>query len=418
MPCSRPAAPVAARLIPMMPLQNFLLLAGCSTFSLYLFPSGGVQIAHVLLAMAACVALLNDRIRFTPHAVLLLALAAVSFVREGVAVLSGAPLGVLFQPIFILFNLAVFVGVYTIYFHSRSVESYRWGMTLAIAFALVSLLVTGVKLTGARIEERAIGSFQNPNQLAYFAAIMFSTTALLYTFGRIGARTTVLLVAAILLLAMASQSKSGMIGLMLGLAALLAGGASSRIWAGTAVAALVLLWFFGSLDIDRFLFLQRLQGIGSDSDDSFEARGYLLLVDHAQTVLDVWFGLGAYGVKSLHGNEIHSTYVAFFGQYGIFGGILYLAFLASWLWELYRNVPFSRFIAIAGPPMFYGIAHNGTRFSIFYAMIALSLALCEERRLLFWRTGPEPTRGWIPSSDLLRGRAGAAGREIRRGRQE
>jgi hypothetical protein len=377
----------------MMSLQNFLLFAGCSTFSLYLLPVGGVQIAHVLLAMAACVALLNDRIRFTPHAVILLLLAAVSFVREGFAVLSGAPTGVLFQPIFILFNLAVFVGVYTIYFHSRSVDSFRWGITLAIAIALASLLITGVKLTGSRIEERAIGTFHNPNQLAYFATIMFSTTVLLYTFERISPWTTTLLVAAILPLAMAAMSKSGMIGLLLGLTALLAGSTSSRIWAGTAIAALVLLWVFGVFDFDRLLFLKRLQDVGSDSDDSFAARGYLLLVDNARTALDVWFGLGAYGVKSLYGKEIHSTYAFFFGLYGIFGGALYIAFLASWLWELFRIVPFSRLIAIAGPPLFYGIAHNGTRFSIFYAMMALSLALCEERRMSFRRTRPESIPG-------------------------
>jgi hypothetical protein len=322
------------------------------------------------------------------------------------------------QPIYILFNLSVFVGVYTIYFYSRSVESFRWGMTLAIAIALVSLLITGVKLTGSRIEERAIGSFQNPNQLAYFAAIMFSTTALLYTFGRISIWTTVILVAAILLLAMAAQSKAGMIGLLLGVAALLAGRTSGRIWAGTFVAALVLLGVFGVFDFERLLFLKRLQDLGSDSDDSFAARGYLLLVDNARTALDVWFGLGAYAVKSLQGNEIHSTYAAFFGQYGVFGGSIYIVFLASWLWELYRTVSVSRFIAIAGPPLFYGIAHNGTRFSVFYAMIALSLALCEEHRLSSWRTRSEPMFGRRPAMDPVRdGWAGVAGRGVGRGPQ-
>ena len=69
--------------------------------------------------------------------------------------------------------------------------------------ALASLVITGVKLTGVRIEERAIGSFQNPNQLSYFATIVFSATILLYTFKRISLSTTILLVAAILLLAMA-----------------------------------------------------------------------------------------------------------------------------------------------------------------------------------------------------------------------
>ena len=409
----------------MMPLQNFLLFAGCSTFSLYLLPGGGVQIAHVLLAMAALVALLNDRIRFTPHAMILLLLAGVSFVREGFAILSGAPMTVLFQPLFIFFNLAAFVGVYTIYFHSRSIESYRWGITIAVVIALGSLLVTGVKLTGttgvtlsgSRIAERAIGSFQNPNQLAYFAAIMFSTTALLYTFHRISLKTTILLVAAILVLAMASQSKAGMIGLLLGLTALMVGKSSSRIWAGIAVATLLLLWVSGSFDFGQLLFMERLQEIGQDSDDSFAARGYTLLFNHAHTALDLLFGFGAYRVKALLGNEVHSTFMAFFAMYGLVGGFLYLAFISSWLWELYRVVPISRFIAIAGPPMFYGIAHNGTRFSIFYAMIALSLALCEERRTAVRRRGELLPGLMLPSDPVSGGRRGAAEREFREGRR-
>jgi len=395
-------------------------------FSLYLFPVGGIQIAHVLLALAAGVALLNHRIRFTPHAMILLLLAGVSFVREGFAILSGAPLSVLLHPLYILFNLATFVGVYTIYFHSRSIESYRWGITVAVAIALGSLLLTGVKLTGSTVVGlsgssvggRAIGSFQEPNQLAYFAAIMFSITALLYTFRRISLRTTILLVGAILLLAMAAQSKAGMVGLLLGLTALMVGRRSSRIWSGIAVATLLLLWFSGAFNFNQFLFVERLQEIGSDSDDSFAARGYSVLVDNARTANDVLFGFGGYGVKSMHGNEVHSTFIAFFAMYGLIGGTLYLAFILSWLWELYSVVSFSRFIAIAGPPMFYGIAHNGTRFSIFYAMIALSLALCEERRMAIRRTRPEPVPEWMLLSDPARsGRTGVAGREIREGRK-
>lgn len=408
----------------MMSFQNFLLFAGCSMFSLYIFPVGGVQIAHVLLAMAACVALSNERIRFTSHAILLLLLAAVSFAREAFAVLAGAPTNVLFQPLFILFNLTTFVAVFTIYFHSRSTASYRWGITLAVAIAVASLLVTGVKLTdsvgvnltGDRIAQRAIGSFQNPNQLAYFAAIAFSITALLYTFERISLAMTIVLIPAIFLLAMASQSKSGIIGLLLGLTALLAGSASSRIWAGILAVALALAWVFGSLDLNQLLVVERLQGIGSDSDDNLAARGYFLLIDNAQTAVDVLFGLGANGVKSVLGNEIHSTYMAFFVMYGVLGGSLYIAFIVLWLGALYQVVPFTRFLAVAGPPMLYGIAHNGTRFSIFYAMIALSLALCEERRMSLRQTRPEPVPAWmLPSALIWSGRTDVADRASREG---
>jgi hypothetical protein len=200
--------------------------------------------------------------------------------------------------------------------------------------------------------------------------------------------------------------------------ALMAGRRSSRVWAGIAVTTLLLLWVSGAFDFGQLLFVERLQAIGSDSDDSFAARGYSVLIENARTAYDVLFGFGANGVKVLHGNEVHSTYIAFFAVYGLVGGSLYLAFILSWLWELFRVVSFSRLIAIAGPPLFYGIAHNGTRFSIFYAMIALSLALCEERRISIRRTRAQPVPEWMLASDPARsGRADVPGRNLREGRQ-
>ncbi len=402
----------------MRSLESFLLFGGCATFSLYLLPVGQIQLAHVLLAMAAFVAILSDRISFSREAVLLTLLAAVALVRETFAVLAGAPTNSLVQPVFILFNVAVFVGVYTIYSHSRSAESYKWGITVAIAIALFSLLLTGIQLTGSKIEERAIGSFQNPNQLAYFASIMFSTTVLLYTFGRIGTWLTAALVVAILLLGMAAQSKAGIIGITIGLAGLLAGNASTRIWAAAAVAVVVLLSISGVLDIEQLLVLRRLQDIGADPDDSFAARGYLVLVDNSRDAFDVLLGLGAGGVRFVHYHEIHSTYASYFGLYGIIGGSLYLSVLASWVWRVFRTVPFTRFVPIVGPPLFYGIAHNGTRFSILYAFIAMSVALCEEHRRSTRRVRSEPLPGWMLGSDVAQGgRTGMPDRVVREGWQ-
>src|SRR5690606_7239903 len=94
------------------------------------------------------------------------------------------------------------------------------------------------------------------------------------------------------------------------------------------------------------------------------------------------------------------------------GGTLYMTFIASWLWALYRAVSFSSLIAIAGPPMLYGVAHNGTRFSILYAMMALSLALCEERGLSVHRMGPDAVRRRMRRSNLVpSGLARLEGRE-------
>lgn len=364
----------------MTSLQNFLLFAGYASFPLYLLPPGSIQIAHVLLVGALFFALLNPTIRFSGPAGILLALTLVALVRESAAILAGAPVSVLAQPAFVLFNLAAFVAVQTIYHQTRSVASYRWGLAVATAVALVPLLVTGVALTGDRIEQRAIGTFQSPNQLAYFAVIVFSTAALLYTFGRISGRLMAGLAACFFLLTFAAASKAGILGMFLGLIFLCIGVASGRVILLGAAAGVLLMLALGILDIDRLLFVQRLKDIGSDPDDGLAQRGYLVLLENARQPFQVWFGLGERGVREANEQEIHSTYLSFFGLYGIVGGLLYLSFLHAWVRTLYASLPLTRLLAIISPPLFYGIAHNGTRFTIFYVLAALSFSLCEERQ--------------------------------------
>lgn len=383
-------------------LRNLLIFAGCATFSLYVLPAGGIQPAHAFLAMAAFVAILNERIQFSTEAMILLALMALAFLRETTAVLGGAPTGVVVQPVFILFNIAVLVAVQTDYFETRSVTTYKWGIAVATILAIGSILVTGVNLNSTKMA-RAIGSFQNPNQLAYFAAIMFSLTALLYSFRRISAKMTALLIIGILLLALAAQSKAGFLGLALGLVGLLASSKISRILAVLGAVVVMTLQLRGVVDITNLFFMQRVQDIGADADDSFAARGYLVLVEHASNPLELWFGLGAKGVKDVLHHEIHSTYMAFFGLYGLAGGLLYLAFLGCWLWKLFRVLPLGNFAAVTAPPLLYGIAHNGTRFSILYALISLSLALCDERRSAMRGASMSVVPGRLLTSNFIRG---------------
>jgi hypothetical protein len=372
-----------------------MLFAGCAAFPLYLFPSGGLQIAHLLLLCAAMLALLNHRVRFSAPAALLLALAGVAFFREAIAILNGAPISSVIQAFFVIFNLATIVAVQTTFSNTGSAECYRWGIPLAGAIALAALLITGVQLAGEKIEQRAIGSFQNPNQLAYFSTILFSLTALLYTFDRLSGRMTIVLVAICTLLVSAAASKSGIVGILFGLTMLCMSNNVGRV-VGVALVALVLgLWQTGILDFEEFFFVQRLQDIGADRDDSLAARGYGVLLEGVRGPFSVWFGLGEIAVREAnHGNEIHSTYVAYLGLYGLVGGLLYLAFLGSWVWSVFVSVPLVRFAAIVAPPLLFGIAHNGTRFSIFYVLAALSFSLSEQRRAAArpLRRGAEPGR--------------------------
>lgn len=366
----------------MLAAQNILLFLGCACFPLYLLPSGGVQLAHVLFACAVFLALLGSEVRFSRQAGLLLVLAALAFTREVFAVFEGeAPPSSVIQGAFVLFNMMTFVAIQTIVAQTGSAAPFRWGIVAAAAVALGPLLASGIDFTGERIEQRAIGTFQNPNQLAYFATILFSLTVLLRCSGELSGRITIALVCVSFVLVFAALSKAGIVAMFLGLALFCMGTGSGRWLAVVGVIGLVFSYQAGMLDPDRLLFVQRFQDIGSDPDDGLAERGYLVLVEGARQPLEVWFGLGERGVRAVNGgHEIHSTYLTYFGLYGLAGGLLYLAFLGSWVRTLLGSLPLLQAGAILAPPLLYGIAHNGTRFSILYVLMALSLSLCEQRR--------------------------------------
>lgn len=364
----------------MLAAQNILLFLGCAAFPLYLLPSGGIQLAHVLFACAAFLALLSNNIRFSPQAALLLVLAVLGFSREAVAAFAGAPPSSVVQGAFVVFNMTTLVAIQTLIAQTGSAAPFRWGAVAAAAVALAPLLATGIDFAGERIEERAIGTFRNPNQLAYFATILFSITVLLRCFGELSGRITIALVCTSFVLIFAALSKAGIVGMFIGLALFCAGTGSGRWLAVLGVVGLVLLYHLGMFDPGQLLFVQRFQDIGADPDDGLVERGYLVLLEGARQPLEIWFGLGEHGVRAVNdGHEIHSTYLTFFGLYGMAGGLLYLAFLGSWAWVVLRSLPIAQAAAILSPPLLYGIAHNGTRFSILYVLVALSLSLCEQR---------------------------------------
>ncbi len=120
----------------MLALQNGLLFLGCAAIPLYLLPSGGIQLAHVLFACAAFLALLNHEVRFSREAALLLVLAAVAFTREAFAVFAGVSPWLLIQGAFVLFNMTTFVAIQTLVAQTGSVAPFRWGAVAAAAVAL------------------------------------------------------------------------------------------------------------------------------------------------------------------------------------------------------------------------------------------------------------------------------------------
>jgi hypothetical protein len=124
---------------------------------------------------------------------------------------------------------------------------------------------------------------------------------------------------------------------------------------------------------EDFSFLQRLQTIGSQGDDSADARGYDVVFE--SNAIEIIIGMGSDKVEKLVGHEVHSTIFSYLASYGFIGGGLFIAAMLSWMYTIYRAFgPIGVFLVVL-PSMLYGITHNGSRFTLFWILISLSFGL-------------------------------------------
>ena len=235
--------------------------------------------------------------------------------------------------------------------------------------------------TTARLDqsiERVMGTFNNPNQLGYFAVCLFSIAFLYRLRAQLALPHLAFLVVCSIFLSVASLSKAAMVGVAISL--LFVGFAhTSRVRAvflGGLSFVLVcagFYWVYMSGLLDDFSFMLRLQDIGSQSDDSFGGRGYALYFDGNVSTFLV--GLGQVGaIQRNFDHEVHSTIFSFFVNYGILGGGLFLTFILLWVRDVWRTLGTKGLMLVVLPVMLYGITHNGSRFAIFWVLIALSFA--------------------------------------------
>lgn len=339
-----------------------------------------MQLAHLILTCAIVLFFLREGIKLTSMEILLLALAIYVVVREAIAISVGAPLRAEMNALYLLFSAAVF----SIFrrqgqFLNASRVIYR-GLFVAAAVALLGVIVGGYGRVDAE-GGRAIGTFNNPNQLGYFAVCMFSLSTLLYIRREMPAKGLIFLVICSLFLAAASLSRAALVGVALG--TLFIGftlpGSRLRFFIGAALALFLLsvvTWSYQSGYLGDFEVARRIALIGSDSDDSLEARGYSLVGEMG--VIELLVGFGSEGSRLMLGHEVHSTLGSYFVNYGAIGFLLFLAIHAIWLRRLWRAGRPIALVLVALPPLLYGLTHNGSRFTIYWVLLGLSFSLSSQ----------------------------------------
>ena len=247
--------------------------------------------------------------------------------------------------------------------------------------------------------EREIGTFNAPNQLAYWAILSISTYMLMPG-RRLPADLVVM--AAGTWVVIASTSKAGLLALAIAtvLWVVLDSRRQGRALALAAFGVPALLVIAAALqhgvalpDSERIDLLRlRVERDVPEPDDTLMGRGYTTILEHPN-LLPFGAAEGNFGALTRGENgvfqpgELHSTFGAILMGYGIVGLTLFLGFLlavarsgglAASLWMM--------------PGLIYGIAHQGLRFSPFWIMLA---CVASARRMMARSPGVAAAKSWV-----------------------
>jgi hypothetical protein len=254
--------------------------------------------------------------------------------------------------------------------------------------------------------KRATGTFNNPNQLGYWALVVMACLAVVKERSPLGF-VDVLALGSGYYIVMLSLSKAASISGALLVLLIMAFCRCQRgvgfLLAG-ALALGLLYQFAGGGLVERFMSFEavtnlndRLSGIGSSEDDNLMHRGYARLIQNPQYLA---FGAGEgaferltqYARAKRPDKEFHSTLGTILMSYGLVG----LTLFGLLLLVIFSRAPLAS-IAYLGPVMLYSITHVGIRTSEFWVFLALVYA---QARYGTWGPSVPPATTW--SSHLSR----------------
>ena len=125
--------------------------------------------------------------------------------------------------------------------------------------------------------------------------------------------------------------------------------------------------------ISEMSFFKRITNILNESDTSLSHRGYLVFLEGNS--LQAIFGMGVKNVFKLHTYEIHSTFGMILTSFGFIGFLIFFTLMIFWILDIKNSYDFRAVICVCGPSLLYGLTHNGLRFSMFWIMFAVTIAL-------------------------------------------
>lgn len=340
---------------------------------LYLFPSGLPQVGDFFISLGAVsfllVVLFKSRLSLRP--VFLIGLCfAVYTIFVNLLNYSFYPHNrFLLSSFYYVYNIGIFI--YLVLLFEKHGNHLKDIISNILPWIVLAQIIWAVSMP--QDHWREIGTFNNPNQLAYWALI----TAFMIVLVRKKPYLNLWEIVSIAILASLQAlalSKVGIISFSVFLLLLIC---SPVLKTSYKYALIVLIFlampflFFKSEDgtvLKSFIEapVERIQNIGQEPDDSAEARGYKRPIEFPIYTL-LGAGEGAYDrFEPNDSYELHSGIVTILFSYGVFGFGLFIAFM----YFVFKQKPL--YIVILTIPIFMvGLTGQSFRFTHFWVLMAI-----------------------------------------------
>lgn len=367
----------------MKKIVNLLYFFSFISLPLYVFPSGSLQISHILLILSSTAYLVLVKFKFKFISAFLIFYFLFVFFRELSVFFVVKNIDGLLNIMYLMFNIIVFIIIKKLFCQTWfSNKFFKNAVILAAIVAIVGIFIFGFKINIDSDGGRAVGTFNNPNQLGYFSVCIISISSLLFFRKKISGLEFFILANLCLFMAVVSLSKAAMLSIAIPLI-LIIFALIHRYQSGYnkkfSIIIFILLFFVliaslisNSSVLEQYAFYNRLVNIGYDKDDSLTARGYNILFEANN--FELFFGYGVARTKELIGYEVHSTFGSVIINYGIIGFIFFMGFIIKWVKKIFINYGLLGLCMVVFPSMMYGLTHNGIRFTIFWILLALSFS--------------------------------------------
>lgn len=303
----------------------------------------------------------------------------VLIVNTGWALITGK-IAFMVSATYYIFNFLVVTAV----FSTRERDPALFDRVIANAL-LVSIVIqfVAVVILGGVSGGRATGTFNNPNQLSYWALLTVSILLI------VRQNRTRLWDLPFLMMALwcqvAGASRAGAVSILL----LLAGWAWFALETpikrvlGILIGAMVAALFVASPLVSEMMGNKQVSVVESrlsrkGEDSQLEIRNYTRITKFYQyTALGAGEGFLArfeenWGETTV---EIHSSFGTMLFSYGVVGLTLFLLFIAG----LFRKLPIGIGMYLV-PALIYGFTHQGLRFTFFWMMLGIMMSLASAYR--------------------------------------